>query len=127
MVHKELEEKGYVRTILGRERRLPDFNSSNGQLREFARRQAVNTPIQGSCADLIKIAMVNIYNEINKLGLKSRLVMQIHDELVFDVLPDEKDTVVKLVGDLMRNSIKLDVPIEVHMKVGRSLAELKEV
>jgi len=126
-VHKELEETGYVRTVLGRRRRIADFNSPNFQMREFARRAAVNTPIQGSCADLIKVAMVNIHKELKQRGLKSRLIIQIHDELVLDVDKAELETVIKLVSKHMRESIKLQVPIEVKVKTGDDLSAMKEV
>jgi len=125
-VYRELEEKGFVTTVLGRRRRLPDFTSPNAQLREFARRQAVNTPIQGSCADLIKTAMVDIYNEFKKQGLRSKMVLQIHDELVFDVVPDEVDTVTAIVRDKMQNAIKLLVPIKVNIEKGANWAKMKE-
>ena len=126
-VYAQLEEKGFVTTILNRKRRLPDFTSPNAQMREFARRQAVNTPIQGSCADLIKTAMVKIYSEFKKHNLKSKMVIQIHDELVFDVAPDEADAVISIVRDKMQNALKLSVPVKVNIEKGANWAKMKEV
>ncbi|MCP4652376.1 MAG: DNA polymerase I [Candidatus Omnitrophica bacterium] len=124
-VHKDLEENGFVKTILSRERKLMDYNSPNPHLREFARRQAVNTPIQGSCADLIKVAMVKIADEFKKYNLKSRMIIQIHDELIFDVSKNEYDQVVGIIKKNMQESIKLDVPIEVKIKVGKTWANME--
>jgi DNA polymerase-1 len=123
-VYKEIEEKGFVTTILGRRRYLPDFRNPNPQLREFAQRQAVNSPIQGSCADLIKLAMVRIYREFTEKKMSSKLIMQIHDELVFDVQPDELDKLKEIVKRNMEQSIKLNVPIEVKIKVGKNWAQV---
>ncbi|MDD4183099.1 MAG: DNA polymerase, partial [Candidatus Omnitrophica bacterium] len=117
--------EGYVTTILGRRRYLPDFKSNNPQAREFAERQAVNSPIQGSSADIIKVAMVNIYEEFRKNNLKSKLIMQIHDELVFDVFPDELDKVKEIVKRNMEQSVKLNVPIEVKIKTGKNWGQVQ--
>jgi DNA polymerase-1 len=124
---KEAETKGYVKTILGRKRNLPDLKSPNHQLREFARRQAINTPIQGSCADLIKLAMVNIFNELKRRKLKTKLLIQIHDELLFDVPKQELEEVIKIVKRNMEESIKLEVPIKVNLKVGKNWAQMQEI
>ncbi|MBU1122720.1 MAG: DNA polymerase I [Candidatus Omnitrophota bacterium] len=126
-VHAQLEDKGFVTTILERKRNLPHFNSSNVGLREFSRRQAINTPIQGSCADLIKVAMVKISDEIKNENLKSRLIMQIHDELIFDVVAGELDNVTIMVKRNMEEAIKLAVPIKVNIKVGNNWAQMKEI
>ncbi|HIE35671.1 MAG TPA: DNA polymerase I, partial [Candidatus Omnitrophica bacterium] len=125
-VVREAEERGYVKTILGRRRYLEDLKSPYSQLREFARRQAINTPIQGSCADLIKMAMVRIYQEFKRRNLKSKLIIQIHDELLFDVFPQELEEVVRIVKRNMQECIKLDVPIKVNLKWGKNWAECKE-
>ena len=111
-------EKGYVETLMGRRRIIRDINSANGVMRGFAERNAINAPIQGSAADMIKIAMINIYNEFLKRGLKSRMTMQVHDELVFDVYKPEVNQVKQIVGDLMRTALPLDVPVEVEMNTG---------
>lgn len=120
----QAETKGYVETILGRRRVLPDIKNINLQLREFAYRQAVNAPIQGSSADIIKIAMVKIAGEIKERGLKTKLIIQIHDELIFDVYPDELVEVSAFVKQFMENAIKLIVPVEVNLKVGKNWAQM---
>jgi DNA polymerase I len=111
-------EKGYVETLMGRRRIIRDINSANGVMRGFAERNAINAPIQGSAADMIKIAMINIYNELRKRKLQSRMTMQVHDELVFDVYKPEVEQVKQIVGDLMRTALPLDVPVEVEMNTG---------
>jgi DNA polymerase-1 len=126
-IYREVEENGFVTTILGRKRYLPDFKSSNPQLKDFAMRQAINTPIQGSCADLIKVAMIRIYREFEDKRLQSKLIMQIHDELVFDVYQGELKTVCEIAGQEMKQSIKLNVPIEVNIKYGENWAQLRDV
>ncbi|MFH1772718.1 MAG: DNA polymerase I [Candidatus Omnitrophota bacterium] len=126
-VYKQVDEKGYVNTLLGRRRYLPDFNSHNIGVREFARRQAVNTPIQGSCADLIKVAMVKIYNEFKNNKLSANMIIQIHDELLFDVPKHEIENVGILVEEIMENSIKLSVPIKVNLKAGKNWGEMEEM
>ncbi|MBU0693246.1 MAG: DNA polymerase I [Candidatus Omnitrophica bacterium] len=125
-VYEEAAKDGFVKTILGRKRNLPDFNSPNLNLREFSRRCAINTPIQGSCADIIKVAMVKIYKEFKQENLGAKLIIQIHDELVFDVPMQECEMVAGIVKRNMEESIKLTVPIEVNLKIGRNWAEMKE-
>jgi len=121
----EAEDKGFVKTILGRMRQLPEINSSNPGLKDFARRQAINAPIQGSCADLIKKAMVSIAAQIKKRKLKTKLTIQIHDELVFDIPEDELKEVKTLVKEGMEQSIKLDVPVKVNIKCGRNWGDVE--
>jgi len=116
-------EKGYVETLMGRRRIIRDINSANGVMRGFAERNAINAPIQGSAADMIKIAMINIYNEFLKRKLQSRMTMQVHDELVFDVYKPEVEQVKQIVGELMRNALPLDVPVEVEMNTGENWLE----
>jgi len=111
-------EKEYVETICGRRRYIRDINSGNGVMRGFAERNAINAPIQGSAADMIKIAMINIHNEFRGQNLKSRMIMQVHDELVFDVHKTEIEIVKPIVHSLMTTAIKMDVPIEVEMSNG---------
>lgn len=101
---EKARENGYVTTIKGRKRMLPDINSRNAVVRGYAERNAINAPIQGSAADIIKIAMVNIFDEIVKRGLKSKMIMQVHDELNFDVLPQELDIIKELVCRNMQNA-----------------------
>jgi len=124
-VYRQVESRGYVETILGRRRNLPDINSSNLQMREFARRQAVNAPIQGSCADLIKLAMVRIYRELTRRRLKTKLILQIHDELIFDVPEDECDSVSVFIREYMENVWELAVPIRVNLKVGNNWGQMQ--
>ncbi len=111
-------EKGYVETLMGRRRIIRDINSANGVMRGFAERNAINAPIQGSAADMIKIAMINIYNEFQKRKLQSRMTMQVHDELVFDVYKPEVEQVKQIVGESMRTALPLDIPVEVEMNTG---------
>lgn len=116
-------EKEFVETILGRRRYLRDINSRNITTRGFAERNAINAPIQGSAADIIKIAMINIQRWLNKGKLKSRMILQVHDELVFDLHVDEEEEVKAKVIDLMKHAVILDVPMEVEVGVGKSWLE----
>lgn len=116
-------EKEYVETILGRRRYLRDINSRNVTTRGFAERNAINAPIQGSAADIIKIAMVNIFRWLQKEKLKSKMTMQVHDELVFDVHKDEVDAVKQHVVHLMKHAVCLEVPMEVEVGVGLNWLE----
>lgn len=116
-------EQGYVETILGRRRYLRDINSRNITTRGFAERNAINAPIQGSAADIIKIAMVNIQHWIEKEKLQTRMIMQVHDELVFDVHKDEADHVKENVVKLMKNAVALEVPMEVEAGIGQNWLE----
>jgi DNA polymerase-1 len=114
----QAREKGYVETIMQRRRYLPDINSSNAVVRGFAERNAVNAPIQGSAADIIKMAMVAVYRAMQQQDLKSKMILQVHDELVFDVHNSEKDLMKKLVKEAMENAIQLEVPMEVELQFG---------
>ena len=111
-------ENGFVETIMGRRRYLRDINSANQTVRGFAERNAINAPIQGSAADMIKIAMINIHKEMKAQNLQSTMTMQVHDELVFDVLKSEKDIMKAIIQDKMTNAIKLTVPIVVEIGEG---------
>ncbi|MNR42117.1 DNA polymerase I [compost metagenome] len=111
-------ENGFVETIMGRRRYLRDINSANQTVRGFAERNAINAPIQGSAADMIKIAMINIHKEMKAQNLKSTMTMQVHDELVFDVLKTEKEAMKAIIQDKMTNAIKLTVPIVVEIGEG---------
>lgn len=111
-------EKEYVETLFGRHRYLPDINSKNAVVRGFAERNAINAPIQGSAADIIKLAMVNISNCFDKEKIKSKMILQVHDELNFDVYKPELDRVAKLVKDEMQNVVNLSVPLIVETGVG---------
>ena len=114
---------GYVETIKNRRRYINDINSSNSVVRGYAERNAINAPIQGSAADMIKIAMIDIFNSFKKENLKSVMTMQVHDELVFDVHKDEIEIVKQIVEDKMKNAITMSVPIEVEMNTGDNWLE----
>ncbi|MCF8303981.1 MAG: DNA polymerase I [Bacteroidales bacterium] len=115
---KFARKNGYVETIMKRRRYLRDINSGNATMRSFAERNAINAPIQGSSADMIKLAMIKIQDYLERKKMHSKMVLQVHDELVFDALKKEVDTLKPVVDDLMRNAIKLQVPIEVEMNTG---------
>lgn len=112
-------EHGYAQTLLGRRRYLADINSRNAAARTFSERNAVNMPIQGTSADMIKIAMIRIYQEFQRLGLKSKMILQVHDELVFDCYKPEEQQVRTIVEEAMLNALPLSIPIEVSIDVGR--------
>jgi DNA polymerase-1 len=116
-------EKGYVETILGRRRYLKDINSRNGIVRSAAERNAVNAPVQGSAADVIKIAMINIQKKIIKNELKSKMLLQVHDELVFDVFKPELNKFMELVKFEMENAFKIKVPLTVDSNYGLNWLE----
>lgn len=119
----EARQKEYVETIFGRRRYLRDINSRNATMRGFAERNAINAPIQGTAADIIKIAMINIYHWLKENKLKSRMILQVHDELVFDVHRDELDLVKEKVAEMMQNAAKLDVPLIVEAGAGKNWLE----
>jgi DNA polymerase-1 len=116
----EARGTGYTQTMLGRRRYLPDLTSDNRQRREMAERMALNAPIQGSAADIIKLAMLRVDRALGEAGLKSRQLLQVHDELVLEVAPGEQDAVEELVRREMGEAIDLDVPLDVSVGVGRS-------
>ena len=116
----EAREKGYTETILGRRRYLPDLNHDNRQRREIAERAALNAPIQGSAADIIKIALLKVNTEIQSNKLKSRALLQVHDELIFEVMPGERDQLESIVKAQMSNAYKLRVPLDVNIGFGLS-------
>lgn len=116
-------QHGYVETMLGRRRYLRDINASNSVVRNFAERNAVNAPIQGSSADMIKIAMTNIHKEIIANELKSKMILQIHDELVFDACLDELETLKTIVNDKMTNALPLSIPVVVEQNTGKNWLE----
>ena len=112
---EKAKKNGYVETIMKRKRYLRDINSSNAIVRGAAERNAINAPIQGSAADIIKIAMINIYHEMNKRSFTSKMLLQVHDELVFDAYNNELDDLEVLVKEKMEHAVKLDVPLIVEM------------
>jgi len=122
-VKEEARKNEYVTTILGRKRWLRDINSRNQTVRGFAERNAINAPIQGSAADMIKVAMINIQQWIEKENLKSKMIMQVHDELIFDAHKDEIDKLKDKVVDLMKNAMELDIPMEIGVGIADNWSE----
>ena len=116
-------ENGFVKTLLGRKRWLSDINSNNATVRNYAERNAINAPIQGSAADMIKMAMINIYNELKNNNFKTKMLLQVHDELVFDVYKPELEMVKPIIEKLMREALQLNVPVEVGIGVGHNWLE----
>ena len=114
---------GYVETIMGRRRYLQNINSQNNMLRSSSERNAINAPIQGSAADIIKIAMININSELKKQSLKSKMLLQVHDELVFDVHNSEKDRIQDIVKTTMESAVKLKVPLKIDLEFGKNWLE----
>lgn len=117
------KEKGYITTMFERKRYLPDINSHNAVVRGYAERNAINAPIQGSAADIIKIAMINIYAKFRELNLKSTMILQVHDELNFNVVPGEEATVQKIVKEQMESAVKMQVPLVADDGWGRNWLE----
>jgi DNA polymerase-1 len=125
-MHQSVElarEKGYVETILGRRRYLPDIRSGNAVVRGFAERNAINAPIQGSAADIIKRAMIDIQHELSKKPLRSKMILQVHDELVFDCHRDELEEMRSMVIDKMQMAYPLSVPLKVDAGTGENWLE----
>ena len=116
-------EKGYVTTLFGRRRYLPDINSHNATVRGFAERNAINAPIQGTAADIIKVAMIRIYNRFKAEGIRSKMILQVHDELNFSVYPDEKEKVEGIVLQEMQNALNLSVPLIADSGFGKNWLE----
>ncbi len=116
---------GFVTTIFGRKRYLPAINSSNYNQRTLAERMAMNTPIQGTAADIIKMAMIEVQSELRRQQLKSRLLLQVHDELVLEVVVDEVEAVSALLKNAMQNVVKLAVPLTIDINIGKNWAQAK--
>ena len=119
------KRKGYVETLFGRRRYIAELNSNNYMVRKFGDRAAMNTPIQGTAADIMKIAMIKVYNELKARGLKSKIVLQIHDELIIETLLEEKEEVAKLLKECMESSATLSVPLTVEVEEGNSWYQAK--
>jgi DNA polymerase-1 len=117
---EQARKDGYTSTVLGRRRYLPELDSSNRQVREAAERAALNAPIQGSAADIIKVAMIEVDRALLQAGLKSRMLLQVHDELLFEVAAGEHEQLEALVREHMCGAYPLDVPLEVSLGYGRS-------
>ena len=112
------KEKGYAETLYGRRRFLRNINSGNRVVRQFEERVAINMRVQGTAADMIKLAMINIFNELEKRKVKSKMVLQVHDELVFDAHKDEVEELRPLIKELMENALPLNVPVLVDTGIG---------
>jgi DNA polymerase-1 len=121
---EQARKLGYVQTVLGRRRFLPEINSANRMVREAAERMAINAPVQGSSADIIKIAMINLHREMEKRNLKSKMLLQIHDELLFEVPEGEVEEMKSLVSELMPRAFELCVPVKIDIKLGKNWAEM---
>jgi DNA polymerase-1 len=122
-VVKEAEKTGYTTTILGRRRYIPDLKSSKAPLRAFGKRVAMNAPIQGSAADIMKLAMINVSRALKDAGLDARLVMQVHDELIVEVKDEEAEICKKIVREQMENAISLSIPLTVDVTEGKNWLE----
>jgi DNA polymerase-1 len=125
-IEKSLEEarqKGFVNTLLHRRRYLPDIHSPNAAVRQASERMAINTPLQGTAADIIKLAMIHIQNRIEELGLSMKMIMQVHDELVFETLEEEKQKALAMIQEEMETVVKLSVPLKVSIHSGKNWAE----
>ena len=122
---KVAREKGYAETIMHRRRYLPDIHAKNFNVRSFAERTAINSPIQGSAADIIKIAMINMQQKLDEMHLKTKMVVQVHDELIFDVPKDELETIKKIVPEVMQSAVRLDIPVVADSGYGHNWFDAK--
>jgi len=122
---EQARKLGYVQTLLGRRRSIPEINSSNRQVREAAERMAINMPVQGTSADIIKVAMINLHREMQQRQLKSKMLLQVHDELVLEVPEDELEEMRQLVPEIMSTAVELSVPLKVDMKTGNNWGEMQ--
>ena len=124
-ITEEAKEKGYVETLFGRKRYIPELKSSNYMVRKFGDRVAMNTPIQGTAADIMKIAMINVNKELKEKKINGKIVLQIHDELLLEVSKEDKEVAKEILKRNMENAMKLDVPLEVEISEGKNWYELK--
>lgn len=124
-VVREAKDKGYVETLFHRRRSLPDINSRNFNIRQFAERTAINSPIQGSAADILKIAMINLDRVLDKGGYKSKMLLQVHDEIVLEVPNEEIGAIRELVTKTMESAISLSVPLIADENAGETWYEAK--
>ena len=124
---EETKQKGYVKTITGRIRYIPEINSTNKQIVAFGERMALNTPVQGTSADIIKIAMINVSKKLKEQNLKAKILLQVHDDLLLEVPKEEEKIVINMLKYEMEHSVKLDVPLLVEVKVGTNWAEMQTI
>ena len=122
---EQAREEGYVQTLLGRRRSIPEINSSNRQVREAAERMAINMPVQGTSADIIKVAMINLDREVDKRQLKSKMLLQVHDELIFEVPEAELEEMRQMVPEIMSTALELGIPLKVDIKTGTNWGEME--
>ena len=123
---EKAKEKGYAETIFNRRRYLPELNSTNHILRAFGERVARNMPIQGSAADIIKIAMINVDKKLKEKKLEAKLILQVHDELIVEAPEAEAEEVKKILQTEMENAVKLKIPLEVHIAAGKTWFDAKD-
>lgn len=119
------KQKGYVETLFGRRRYIPEIKSSNYMVRQFGNRVAMNTPIQGTAADIMKIAMINVKNALQESKIHAKIVLQIHDELLLEVALQDKEKAKQILKESMEGAMKLSVPLEVEISEGNSWYEVK--
>jgi DNA polymerase-1 len=124
---EEGREKGYVSTLLGRRRYSPELMSRNGGIRQQAERMAINAPVQGTAADIIKIAMNRLYDHMQERGVKSKMLLQVHDELLFEVPASELKSMRELVCETMEGAMELSVPLKVEVKYGKNWDEMQGI
>ncbi len=122
---REARDKGFVETMSHRRRKIPDINARNFNVRGFAERTAINSPIQGSAADILKIAMINLDRALTEKGYKTQLLLQVHDEIILDVPKEELDVIQKLVKETMEEAMTLAVPLKVDENTGQTWYEAK--
>jgi len=122
---KKAHENGYVKTLFNRKRSIPELENKNYMIRQSGERMALNTPIQGTSADIIKKAMVEVYNKMKENNLKSKMILQVHDELVFDVIEEEQNMLIEIIKETMENAYKSSVPLKVDVNIGTNLYEAK--
>ena len=122
---EKARREGYVQTLLGRRRSIPEINSSNRQIREAAERMAINMPVQGTSADIIKVAMINLDREMEKRKLESKMLLQVHDELIFEVPEAEREEMRQLASKLMSTALELSIPLKVDIKTGKNWGEME--
>ena len=122
---EETKERGYAETLFHRKRYVEELKSKNYMVRKFGERIAMNTPIQGTAADIMKMAMINVYKKLKEKNLKSKIIVQVHDELLIETLKEEKEEVKKILKQEMENVIKLDIPLKVDISEGNSWYEAK--
>jgi DNA polymerase-1 len=122
---EEAKKNGYTTTLLGRKRIINELKSSNYNVRSFGERAAMNMPLQGSSADIIKLAMIRVYNRLKKEGYKAKLIMQVHDELIIDCPQNEKDNVALLLKEEMENAVSLSICLDVEAGIGKNWYDAK--